>query len=177
MPEAQSPGVSGGPVVDGRNKDDLRRRLLLASAQLYIEEIEPREAVMLACDLLAGGAFGEATFELAMQSPARHTQNHTKMLLGEILAEWKADTPGQLESAEIVALDLCHRLLAGTLEPEHAGHRLLGALAQGADRVRTDRLLRLLDRLEYNLAGRADGALRAELEALARDIVRSDTQP
>ena len=94
-----------------------------------------------------------------------------------MLAEWGIDAPGRERSAEIVALEVCQRLLDGTFTPEVAGRRLLGALCYGADRVRTDRLFRLLDRLEDELSGRANDAIRADLEALARDISRSYVRP
>jgi hypothetical protein len=138
------------------NEEELRRRLLLASAQLVIGEIQADEVVMLACDLVAEGTSGEATLELAIQSPAQLGRNHAGALLRQMLAEWEIDAPAQQQSAELVAFDLCRRLLDGTLAPETAGHRLLGALTQSVNPARADRLLRLLDRLEYDLGGRAD---------------------
>jgi hypothetical protein len=132
---------------------------------------------MLACDLVTQDASGEATLELAMQSPTRLERNHAETLLRQMLAEWNIDIPSQQQSAELVAVDLCHRLLDGTLAPRTAGDRLLGALAQGVNPERTDRLLRLLDRLEYDLDGRVDDALSAGLEVLARDILRDVGRP
>jgi hypothetical protein len=155
---------------------DLRRRLSLASAQLVIDEIDPHDMVMLACDLIAAGASGEATLELAIQSPKGLLVTDAEDLLRDMLAEWDMDVPDPIESANMVALDLCDRLLAGTIPLEVAAHRLLGALAQGDDHARTAQLLRLLERLEDELAGRADDALRSDLEALARDI-GSSAQP
>ncbi|GAA4607619.1 hypothetical protein BJY16_006425 [Actinoplanes octamycinicus] len=154
-----------------RPDHDLQRRLRLASAQLVIERVEPREAVLLACDLLAAGASGGATLELAIQSSSRLHQNDADELLRAMLADWQIASTDLERSAEIVAHDLCRRLLARSLRPEECGHRLLGALAQTGDRAVTDRLLALLDRLEFELGGRADDDLERELRALARIVL------
>jgi hypothetical protein len=162
-----------------QNEEDLRQRLLVAAARLCIgEEVEPREMVMLACDLIVEDPSGEATLELAIQSPAQLTPDHTEVLLRELLAEWGIDARAPSQSAEIVALDMSRRLLDGTLKPRTGGHLLLGVLAQGVNRQQqVDQLLRMLDRLEDDLGGRADDAFRAGLEALAGDILRSGVQP
>lgn len=152
--------------------EDLRRALLTMAAQLEIEQVDPRDAVLLACDLLAAGASGAATVELAIQPPATLHPNHAEDLLRPMLREWDVDAPDQPRSAEIVAVDLGRRFLAGAVAAESAGHRLLGALAQAGDRVLADRLVRLLDRLEDDLQGRADEPFRADLAALARDVVQ-----
>jgi hypothetical protein len=158
------------------NEEELRRRLLLASAQLVIEEIRPDDVVMLACDLLVEDASGEATLELAIQSPTSLERGHAETLLRQVLAEWDIDTPPEQQCAELVALDLCRRLLDGALAPKNAGDRLLGALAQSAAPARADRLLRLLDRL-HELGGRADRVPSAGLEEFARDILRGVASP
>jgi hypothetical protein len=142
-----------------------------------MEQPQPREAVMLACDLLVDDAAGDATLDLAMRSPKELTEDEAAVLLRRMLAEWRIDAPGRHRSAEIVAVDVSQRLLNGTLTPEIGGHRLLGALCYGVDSARTDRVIRLLDRLDGDLMGRADDALRADLEALARDVLRTYAQP
>lgn len=143
--------------------DLLRRRLLLLAAQLEAGQVEPRDAVMLACDLLAEGASGPATVELAIQSPSSPLPER---LVQALLAEWRVETP----DAGILVLDVCERFLAGAVPPRQAGHRLLGVLALTGDQPRTERLLPMLDRLEYTRHGRADDTYRRDLEALAHEL-------
>jgi hypothetical protein len=156
-----------------RDENDRRRRLLVAAARLRLgEEVEPREMVMLACDLVVEDASGEATLELAIQSPAQLTRDETDGLLRQMLTEWDIDTLSPSQSAEIVALDTSRGLLDGTLEPKAGANLLLGVLARGVNREQqTAQLLRMLDRLWRDLGGRVDDVFRADVEALARDLL------
>ncbi|MBL7253845.1 hypothetical protein [Paractinoplanes lichenicola] len=153
--------------------DNLCRRLLMLAARLEVEQIDPYDVVMLACDFLAEGLSGEATVELAVQSPACLPVQHAEVLLRGMLDEWRVVAPSPPESAALVAVDLSRRILDGTIPAETGGHRLLGALARTDDEASTDRLLRLLDRLEDDLRGRADDEFRAGLEVLAHEIAAS----
>lgn len=150
--------------------DDLRWRLRVAAADLLIGPADPRDAVMLACDLLVAGASGDATVKLAIQRIADLSYGEVEWLLMEMLREWGIEEPDDVTAGRILSLDLSRRYLAGELPPESTGHRLLGGLDAADDRNRSRRLLALLDRLEDDLGGHADDEFRAGLAALAREV-------
>ncbi|SBT37860.1 hypothetical protein [Micromonospora auratinigra] len=150
--------------------DELARRLRLARAYLVVEQVEPAYAVLLACDLLAAGVDGDAVVALAIESTRTLIQPHADRLLDAVLTELAVPEMDRPTAARLVTADVCDRLAAGALSVEDAAHQLLGSLAQEPDRAAVDRLLPLLDRLEYDLRGHADAQLRAELLRFAEQV-------
>ncbi|MBE1484579.1 hypothetical protein [Plantactinospora soyae] len=155
---------------------DLHRRAELAYAQLVVDDVDPAEAVMLACDLLAADLDGEATVALAIASTRSLAPYAAERMLRDMLDEVGIPEPEPGRAAQVATACVCARIIDGTLSVAEGGHRLLGTLAQladadpDADSEAVGRLLRLLDRLEYDLGGVADPAFREDLHRLASDI-------
>jgi hypothetical protein len=157
-------------------REDLQERLRVAYAQRVVDDVDPGEAVMLACDLLVEGADNDATVQLAIQSPRSLAAHQAAHLLERMLQQTGVAAPEPAVAARTVALDLCRRLVDGRLAPEPAAHRLLGAVAQTDCADGVARLLPMLDRLEYDLGGTADDAFRSSLLELARDLAARLTE-
>jgi hypothetical protein len=130
-----------------------------------VDLVEPADAVLLAGDLLAAGVDGDAVVALAMES-TRTLAPH----LAAMLAELAVPEPAMAVAARLVSVDTCGRLAAGTFAVEAGAHRLLGSLAQEPDQPAVDRLMPLLDRLEYDQRGHADAELREEILRFAREV-------
>ncbi|MFC6022464.1 hypothetical protein ACFP2T_40700 [Plantactinospora solaniradicis] len=157
-------------------RSDLRRRAELAYAHLVVDDVEPAEAVMLACDLLAADVDGESTVRLAIASTRSLPPYAAERMLRDMLVELGIPEPDPGHAARLASASICAQIMDGTLRVERGGHRLLGTLAQlgeahaDAGNEAVGRLLRLLDRLEYDLAGEADAAFSADLRRLASDL-------
>lgn len=157
-------------------RSDLHRRAELAYAHLVVDDVEPAEAVMLACDLLAADVDGESTVRLAIQSSGSLPPYAAERMLRDMLAELGIPEPDPGRAARLASASICAQIMNGTLRAERGGHRLLGTLAQlseaeaDAHNEAVGRLLRLLDRLEYDLAGEADAAFNEDLRRLASDL-------
>ncbi|MBF9130796.1 hypothetical protein I0C86_17785 [Plantactinospora sp. S1510] len=183
-------------------RSDLHRRTELAYAHLVVDDVEPTEAVMLACDLLAADVDGESTVRLAIASAVSLPPYAAERMLRDMLVELGIPEPDPGRAARLASASICAQIMNGTLRAERGGHRLLGTLAQlaeaeaeagagagtgaeagagtgakadaeaGADAYNeaVARLLRLLDRLEYDLAGEADAAFDEDLRRLASDL-------
>lgn len=169
---------------------DLHRRAELAYAHLVVDDVEPAEAVMLACDLLVAGVDGEWTVRLAIASAHSLPPYAAERMLRDMLVELGIPEPDPARAARLASAGICAQIMDGTLRAERGGHRLLGTLAQLSEAeaeagagagvgAGTDvdayneavaHLLRLLDRLEYDLAGEADEAFAEDLRRLASDV-------
>ncbi|MFE9691728.1 HAD family hydrolase [Micromonospora sp. NPDC005806] len=71
---------------------------------------------------------------------------------------------------EDTALGVQAATAAGMAAVRVPQHRILGSLAQEPDHAAVERLLPLLDRLEYDQRGHADPELREEILHFAREV-------
>lgn len=127
---------------------------------------------MLACDLLVEGVDGDAVTALAVQSPRALPVHEAERLLDDLVRELAVPQPTALQAGDLVAADVCARMLDGSLRLEDGAHQLLGAVAhEGAfGAAVVDPLLALLDRLEYDLHGSADPEMRRALLNFAQAL-------
>ncbi len=137
---------------------------------MLVDDVEPADAVLLACDLLAAGVDDAAVVALAIESTRSLPEHQADRLLRDMLTTLGVPEPGQATAARLATVGTCERLAAGTLAVERGAHRLLGTLTQEPDDAAVTRLLTLLDRLECDLRGQADPALRAEILHFAREV-------
>ncbi|MFD4208731.1 hypothetical protein ACFWRG_22395 [Micromonospora tulbaghiae] len=152
--------------------DDLLRRLRTEQARALLDDADPYEAVMLACDLLVAGVGSEAVTALAAE-PARTLATHeANRRLAAVVAELGLPEPDLPTAVALIAADACERILDGSLPAEAGTHGLYVVGYQGSP---LDDLLpavtALAAYLEDDLGGRADDELRTRLAALARIIL------
>ncbi|MFD6262464.1 hypothetical protein ACFWFK_15140 [Micromonospora chalcea] len=152
--------------------DDLLRRLRTEQARALLDDADPYDAVMLACDLLVAGVGSEAVTALAAE-PARTLVTHeANRRLAAVVAELGLREPDLPTAVVLIAADTCERILDGSLPVEAGTH---GLYVVGYEGSPLDGLLpavtTLAAHLEDDLDGRADDELRIRLAALARIIL------
>ena len=156
--------------------DELVRRLRTewAKTRVLSEGLDPGHAVMLACDLLVAGSDDDTVAALAAESARTLSVHDAERRLLAVADVLGVAEPSDAESVVLVAADTCRRILSGSLQAERGAHRLLVVGHDGSDLDEfTPVVLDLVGHLEENLRGTADEPFRADLDAMARRILKS----
>jgi hypothetical protein len=152
--------------------DKLLRRLRAEQARALLDDADPHDAVMLACDLLVAGVNGDAVVALAAESARTLSAHDASRRLAAVTVELGLPEPDLPTAVALIAADTCERILDRNIPAEVGTHRLYVVGHEGSP---LDDLLpavtALAERLEVDLGGRADDDLRTRLAALARTIL------
>jgi hypothetical protein len=147
--------------------DTLLRRLRTEQARALLSDADPRQAVMLACDLLVAGITSEAVVTLATESPRTLPPYDAARQLSAVAAELGLAEPDLPTAVELIAAETAERILDRSISAEegtyalyvvgHEGSPLSDLLPQVTDRAadhRLDALARtILDRVRRSPAG------------------------
>ncbi|MGA4726918.1 hypothetical protein ACWEOS_13650 [Micromonospora taraxaci] len=152
--------------------DELHHRLRTEQARALLDDADPHQAVMLACDLLVAGVDSDAVVALAAESARTLPAYEANVRLAAVIGELGLPELDLPTAVTLIALDTCERILDRSISAEVGTHRLYVVGDEGSP---LDDLLpavaALAAHLEDDLGGRADDDLRARLAALARTIV------
>ncbi|MEU7654061.1 hypothetical protein AB0C42_14805 [Micromonospora taraxaci] len=152
--------------------DELRHRLRTEQARALLDDADPHQAVMLACDLLMAGVNGDAVVALAAESARTLPAYDANRRLAAVIDELGLPELDLPTAVALIAADTCERILDYSIPAEVGTHRLYVVGYEGSP---LDHLLpevtALAAHLEDDLGGRADDDLRTRLGALARTIL------
>ncbi|GAA1810298.1 hypothetical protein GCM10009682_34940 [Luedemannella flava] len=152
--------------------EGLLRRLRVELARALLDDADPHNAVMLACDLLVAGVDGDAVVALAAESARALTPHDAGRRLAAVAAELGLCEPDLPTAVELVAADTCERILDRTIPAEVGAHRLYVVGHAGSPlNDLLPAVSAMAGRLEDELGGRADHDLRTGLAALARTVL------